>query len=395
MIIRELSLFLSKSSGMKKAVLFGLLITLVGCGDPAEQGKITVKQERIPIEITEGDIFKGNLIAAFLENDESFVQEANAFFLKGINAFRNENDLDSADYYFRKSILKEPSAKAYFELGNVNLDKKDFETALLAYDLAEQLDYEPFSKVLYNKTCLYSLKGDDKMAAQYLEYALQAGYNNLEHINKDEDLDHLRESYLYKPAVEKGLRGMSDAENLFWLQFKRKFAVMDMPIKLKAEVTPEFTESLEYISYDYEKYIAEMRDEQFSREVSKGFYYFARPYETENFVALIYIVKDEFMGEYAPLTYRMATFTHEGKLIDKKIIGGAELLGEPVMVSTIKKDLTIDVDIVELEYEKDPDSYGYYENPMISSKVIGKSGFVVTANGKIQMAEVELFAESK
>ena len=380
---------------MKKAVFLGIIILLGSCGDPAEKTKVTTKQERLPVVMEESDIFKGNLVSAFLENEEKFVQEANTLFLKGLNAFRNEYDLDSADYYFRKSILKEPSAKAYFELGNVNLDRRDYETALLAYDLAEQLDYEPFSKVLYNKTCLYSLKGENELAAQYLEYALQAGYNNLEHINKDEDLKDLRKTYLYKESIERGLRGMSDAENLFWLQFKKKFAVMDMPIRLKAEFDPKEMENLDYISYDYEKYIAEMRDEEFSREVSKGFYYYARPYETEKFVAVVYIVKDEFMGEYAPLTYRMATFTHEGKLIDKKIVGGSELLGEPVMVSTLNKNRTIDVDLVELEYEKDPEDYGYYENPMTGKKVVGSTKFKITESGKIIQEEIELIAKSE
>ena len=368
------------------------VVLVVGCGDPGAITSDTAETKRIPVVISEGDLFSGNIIMAYLENDEKFIQEANEFFLKGLNAFRNEKNLDSADYYLRKSILKEPSAKAYFELGNVYMDKKDYTTALKAFGVAEQLDYEPFSKILYNKSCLYALQDDNEMAGKYLEYALQAGYNNLDYINKDKDLAKFRETGRYKEAIENGLMGMSDAENLFWLQFKKKFAVMDLPIKLKMEITEEEVQGLKYISYDYEKYISEMRDEQFSREVSKGFYYYAKPYENENFVALVYLVKDEFMGQYAPLTYRMATFTHEGKLIDKKDIGGRESYSDPVWVATLNKNMTVDVKLIQPVYKNDESDYGYYENPMISSKVVGTTKFKITKTGKIVQEDVKQLA---
>ena len=370
---------------MKKLIVVSVsgLAVLVSCGDPAEQITTKIKEERIPVEITEGDLFKGNKILAYLDNETKFLKEANELFLQGLDAYRNQSDLDSANYYLRQSILKEPTPRAYFELGNVSLDKKDYNTALKAYGVAEQLDYQPVSKILYNKACLYSLKGEQEMAGQYLEYALQAGYNNVDHINKDTDLEDLRETHYFKKAVEKGLRGMSNADNLFWLQFKKQFTKPDLPLKMESVMDRAELEELKYISYDYEKYIAEMRDEEFSREVSKGFYYYSQPYETDNFVAIVYIVKDEFMGEFAPLTYRMATFTHEGKLIDKKDLGGRETLDDPLKEATIQKNMTIDVVLKEPDYEKDPLDHGYYDNPMIGSKTIGKKKYKVESNGKI------------
>lgn len=359
------------------------ILLLNSCGDPSEQINSSTVQERIPVEITEADIFKGNKILAFLDNDKKFIQEANELFLKGLNAFRNKNNLDSADYYLTQSILTEPSAKAYFELGNVYMDKKDYEKAISAYGVAEQLDYEPFSKILYNKACIYSLEEKPEMAGQYLEYALQAGYNNIDHIQKDSDLEKLRETYHFKAAIDKGLRGMSNSENLFWLQFKKLFALTSVPLKLEIEMSNEMSEALNYISYDYEKYISEMRDEKFSREVSKGFFYYAQPYENENFVAVVYIVKDEFMGDYAPLSYMMATFTHEGKLIDKEEIGGSPSLSGDILFSTLEKDMTIKGEWRKPIYENDPDDYGYYENKMVSSELVGTQTFKVSSKGKI------------
>ena len=178
-----------------------LIFSLSNCGEPSVVKNITTKIERIPVELTEDDLFKGNKIMAFLENEIKFLQQANELFLKGLNSFRNEKDLDSAHYYLQNSILTEPSAKAYFELGNVYMDKKEYPSALLAFGVAEQLNYEPFSKILYNKACLYSMQEEEAMAAKYLEFALQAGYNNIEHINKDEDLDKLRKTRHYKKAI--------------------------------------------------------------------------------------------------------------------------------------------------------------------------------------------------
>jgi len=365
------------------SIIFSSVLMLPSCGDPAEQINKSTKTVRVPVEITEADIFKGNKILAFLENDKKFIQEANELFLKGLNAFRNQNDLDSADFYFKESILTEPSAKAYFELGNVYMSKEDYDKAISAYGVAEQLDYEPFSKILYNKSCIYSLEEEEEMAGQYLEYALQAGYNNIDHIQKDSDLENLRKTQHFQPAVDKGLRGMSNSENLFWLQFKRLFALTEVPMKLEIEMSNEMSEALNYISYDYEKYISEMRDEKFSREVSKGFFYYARPYENENFVAVVYIVKDEFMGDYAPLSYMMATYTHEGKLIDKEEIGGSTHLSDEILFSTIEPNMTIKGEWRKPVYEKDPEDHGYYENKMVSSELLGTQTFKVSSKGKI------------
>lgn len=387
MNFKKLSLLLSKTIRMlnlkiSSVVIVGVLI-FSSCGDPAPETKTTVQTKLKPIEISEDDIFQGNKILAFLKNEEKFIKESNNFFLKGLNAFRNERNLDSADYYLRQSILKEPTAKAYFELGNVYMDKKKYDEALISYGLAEQLNYEPFSKILYNKACLYSLKEETELAGKYLEYSIQAGYNNIDHIQKDKDLDELRNTYYFKQALKKGMRGMSDAENLFWLQFKKQFTKAQFPISLKSNLEWEELEPLGTISYEYEKYIAEMRDEEFSREVSKMFYYYLQPYETENYVALVYIVRDEYMGDLAPLTYRLATFTHEGKLIDKKEISGRTSLGEEIKEGKLLKGGKIEVSRYTPVYEKDPDEVGYYDNPIVKKNFIDKKVLTISKDGKI------------
>ncbi len=226
-----------------------------------------------------------------------------------------------------------------------------------------------------------------------MEYALQAGYNNIDHIGKDTDLSNLRKSYYYERAMKKGLRGVSNSENLFWLQFKKLFRKVDLPLALSPLISKEENEGLNYISYEFERFIAEMRDEEFSREVSKGFLQYALPYETENFVAIVYVVRDEFMGELSPLLYRMATYTHEGKLIDKKAIAGREYLDKPMLEAELKEDMTIHATILNPTYENDPSDKGYYDNPIVSTEIIGEKIFKLSEEGMIEEIPVDMLID--
>ena len=378
-----------------KSVLFLLLVlSIASCGEPGEVFNTIKKKKRIDIELAEADLFETTKVYAFLQNEVKFIEEANKLYLNGVDAFKNKKNLDSADYYLRLSILKEPSGKAYYELGNVFMDRKEYSQALNAYNLAENLDFQPFSKILYNKSCLYSLQKEVKLSSQYLEYALQAGYNNLDYIDKDSDLAELRKSEHYKPSLEKGLRGMSNAKNLFWLQFKKIFTKYSFPHTLQAQMDEEAMSGMQYISYDFEKYISEMRDEKFSREVSKGFYHYAQMYETDAYVTVVYIVKEEFLGDSAPLLYRMATFTHEGKLIDKNRIGGKEYMDDNIWSTTFNKDKTMDITILEPTYESDPEEDGYYDNKIISTKEVGQLKYKVDSKGMIIKTDGEEVAKT-
>lgn len=378
---------------MKHAILASLALTVIitSCGNPA-QLEAKIKKVREDIVLTKNDLYKGNIIAAFKQNETKYKEVANSLFLRGVDSYRNNNELDSAEYYFTESILKDPSAKAYFELGNTYMDLKNYDDALSAYKMAEQLDYQPFSKILYNKACIYSLQEETELAGQYLEYALQAGYTNVGHMQQDTDLEALRNTHHFQKAVDNRLRGVSDADNLFWLQFTKFFPALGVPIELKMQLSQEETEALRFISYDYEKYISEMRDAKFSHDVSSSYYFFANAYETDAFVALVYVVKNEWMGEGAPVMYKMATFTHKGKLIDKKIIGGSEDydLDGLYLQSTLNKNLTISGKLVRPRYEKDPDEYGYYDNKIESLTTVGTKFFRVTKAGRIVEEEGDL-----
>lgn len=372
---------------MNKVLGLLLLTILFSCGSNPENSKL--KYSKIEVsELSEQDMFTYAKVKTFADKQKETKTISNPYFLKGVDAFKNKKDIDSAIFYFNQSIFTNPSNVAYYELGNVLLEKKHYHKAIYAYEMAEKLGYEPFSKVLYNIACAHSLLGDTDLAGQYLEFALQAGYSNLDNINKDKDLANLRyQQYIFERHFKKGMKGMSNAENLFWLQFKRKFNKMNFPLKLNEKLDILLINEETLISYDFEKYIAEMRDDKFSREVSKGFYYLAEIQETKDFVALVYVVKDEFMGDDAPLIFRLATYSHSGVLLDKKEIAGRSDFMQNLKSATVNKDKSILITHFETKYEKDLEEFGLYENKMISKKKLFSETYKINSKGQIVKEE--------
>jgi hypothetical protein len=348
----------------------------------------------LDVVLSINDLFSGDKVFEFLKNKKRNIIQAKKTFLKGIDLYKNKRDFEEAEKSLINSILQDPSSIAYYELGNVYLDKKQYDVAIKAYGMAEQIGYEPFSKILYNMSCAYSLSEKTDLAGQYLEYAIQAGYSNVEQIEKDSDLANLRsDTYTFESHLKKGLEGMSNSDNLFWLQFKQQFPKASLPLKLDPFLDKTLIGKLGSISYDFEKYVAEMRDDEFSREVSKSFHYYLNLKETEKFVALIYIVKDEYMGELSPVLYRLVTFTHKGELIDKKEIAGRSTLSLPLKVVSINDKLNLKIDNYTIVYEKDPDEFGFDENPITSREKISTDNFSVSSDGKINKYTTKALAK--
>src|SRR5690606_35599838 len=93
----------------------------------------------------------------------------------------------------------------------------------------------------------------------------------------------------------------------------------------------------------------------------------------------------EFLGEYAPLTYRLATFAPDGKLIDKAEVSGRSSLSQDIRLATIHSSMEIDVEVLTAEYEKDPEKEGYWDNKIVRTTSVGKEKYKVSAAGKIEL----------
>jgi tetratricopeptide (TPR) repeat protein len=59
------------------------------------------------------------------------------------------------------------------------------------------------ARVHYNLACSYSLVGDVDLAIASLERAIQLGYDDLEHLENDHDLDAIRNDRRFQELVKK------------------------------------------------------------------------------------------------------------------------------------------------------------------------------------------------
>ena len=350
---------------MKRLLLFITVIALCqacrnnnGSGDGAVQTTEST--------LTEADIFKPAVVEGFLRDHPAQDEKANAFFMQAIDAYRNKKDLSAAQDLFRKSVLKYPMAKAYYEWGNTYMDTKDYRQALAAYHMSEQLGFEPLSKLLYNAACAYSLMNEKDSAVTYLEYAMEAGYTNSDQILKDPDLAVARQHEQFQAILKTALGGTQDPETVAWQSFKRGFSFASFPVVLNKETEKELTND-HYISYDFEKFVPEMKGERFSREVGKEFYYLAKVYDQPEYTTVVYAVKNVMMGEDAPAVFMLASFTPKGRLIDKMVAGGQLSPADMYYVGSLQQSGQMEIKEYKRVYEKDPAENGYTDNKLLSA----------------------------
>ncbi|HPD17778.1 MAG TPA: tetratricopeptide repeat protein [Planctomycetota bacterium] len=93
-------------------------------------------------------------------------------------------------------------------LGNSYLERSEYEKALEQYKKAIELEPKN-SIVLYNVACTYSRMKKIEEALDALERAVECGYRDVGWMEKDADLDNLRDEARYKALVRR-LREKAD-----------------------------------------------------------------------------------------------------------------------------------------------------------------------------------------
>lgn len=81
------------------------------------------------------------------------------------------------------------------------INKKQYDAAISKYE--EALKYsDEAPKTNFKLAKLYSLTGDTDSSLKYLSASIDEGYSNYDRINKDEELNNLRETHQYKMFVD-------------------------------------------------------------------------------------------------------------------------------------------------------------------------------------------------
>ncbi|MDQ7780388.1 MAG: tetratricopeptide repeat protein, partial [Planctomycetota bacterium] len=87
-------------------------------------------------------------------------------------------------YLYLSNGLPEKAEQDYLQILKMTPEKPQEQTAL------------------YNLCCIYSLRGDKKLAIEYLEKTVTSGYEEFEWMSEDPDLDNIRDEPRYKELVE-------------------------------------------------------------------------------------------------------------------------------------------------------------------------------------------------
>jgi hypothetical protein len=333
------------------------------------------------MHLSAGNLYDKDTVLLIAHSAAEKNSASDKLFLEGIDKYRNKKNPAAGIESFKQSILLKPQAKAYYELGNALVDKEDLNEAVKAYGIAELLDYKPLHKVLYNMACAYSRQGDLVSAQYYLVSAIEFGYSNVKNIFADKDLEPLRKDneYEFRSVVTAALSGATDPEKLQWNLFWHEFKPLTFPVSLDMKYADNLGE--DYISYDYERFVPEMRNAQFSREVGSEYYHVGLVKNSDSVKTLVYAVKDVVMEGSAPAQYYIVSFDKQGTLIDKLLIGGQKQLDQPFRVATIQENGSIRIGLFKQIYEKDPEKEGYEDNKLMESKEIGKEDYSITADG--------------
>lgn len=370
---------------MRYVLLLAAGISLFACNAPTNKTntETSTDQPGKSAGLTAQQIYEKDLIIKWVKSNKGKNKVSDKYFLEGVDMYRNKRNPESAVELFKKSIMEQPQARAYFELGNALAEVNNLPDAALAYQLAEVLDYKPTSKVLYNLACVYSRAKDYESARYYLVSAIEFGYSNVKNIYADKDLAYIREEKgEFNSLVTSALSGATDPSKLQWNMFWHEFKPVSYPLVLNDAYGQQLKDGPDYISYEYERFVAEMRDnERFSREVGYEFYHVGLAKSTDSIKTLIYAVHNVMNGYAHPLDYYIVSFDDHGKLIDKLEIGGQKKLSDPFRVPTLTENGDIEIGLFTKVYQKDPEKVGYDGNEVVENKFLDKEYYAVTADG--------------
>lgn len=361
---------------MKKVFFLGAwVLFLASCG-----GKTTENVSNTPF--SETDLFNVEKVTAFAGSlSDGDKKEAKKSFLNAIDVYRNKKSAEKALPLFTESLLKNPDAKTYYEYGNALLDTKDYPKSISAYHMAEQLNYSPLSKLMYNLACAYSLSKDEENALKYMELAIQNGYTNGEHILSDPDMTFARQAQRFNEVYSNAMSGSVSPEKALFDLYLNEYKEESFPYILTANGSQDMKFGEATISYDYEKFVPDMRDDRFSRDVGSEFYFAARFPKTETYCLTLYAEKS-FWTEHPPINYYLCSYSPEGKLLDRLVVAGYPYFDADIKAFKIKDGKSFEVSDYSSVWEKDVNEHGYEDNRVVKRELISTAQYRVNSNGK-------------
>lgn len=140
-----------------------------------------------------------NTISPELPQPEMILRELKIRYLRK-EANKTGKGANKYDAALAQRLLTDLRIKVSRE-GSAYLQKGDYRRAAIFFNIALRAGNE-HPNLIYNLACAYSLAGNKKKALNYLGQAVKKGFNNLELIKKDKDLDFIRNEKEFKEIIQ-------------------------------------------------------------------------------------------------------------------------------------------------------------------------------------------------
>lgn len=376
------------------------MLSLCACSHFAGSGDAITS----PAQLTESSLYNIDSVRAVADagNEEA----AKKKFMAAIDIYKNVKDPAKSIDLFKSSIRLHPSAKAYFELGSALLDDGRYDESINALHIAEQLEYSPLANVMYKLVAGYSHRKnpgdsipsstDDSLALHYMEVAIQMGYAHPEQFHDMGLFSHLKNLHEFTSLYNNARSGNGGSKNnpdkMLWESFKAEFHSVELPLTINT-VWIQNHKLENSIGYDYEKFVPEMRDAKFSREVEDEYYYFATIKKDTGYTTLLYAGKNNFLtdaNQNSPVFFLLSTYDKNGKIIDKMRVAGQRNFTEVFKVFRLQPNYTFEIRDYKNIFKNDPEQVGYDSNYVVKSEPLGIATYRIGSDGKFEKTDVPL-----
>ncbi|MEO7310906.1 MAG: hypothetical protein ABIX01_10950 [Chitinophagaceae bacterium] len=356
--------------------------------------KNDTKETTVPTtarQLSATNIYSFDSVVAYLKQVKVSQEDTSKkIFLQAIDLLKNKKDAAGSVALFEQSLRFCPTNKGYYELGNALLDLNKDSLALNAFDLAEKLNYNPLGYVLFKKACaVAAMAGDNnyekqQLATDYLRNAIENGFVSREKIYGEPKLDIIRKNSDFTSVYNDAMSGNGDPASILWDGYSSGFRQCSFPMTINMESLKHIKQP-DAISYDYEKYVTEMRDYKFSRDVGNEFFYYAKVGSTPAYETVIYGSRSYDYGEnlpYIPAKFYIASYNKQGNLIDKVQFAGQEAFDQLFKVATLQQNLNFEIKEYQNTWTKPTADNGYENNSVAKSDLMKTTKYKITAEGK-------------
>ncbi|GAA4295086.1 hypothetical protein [Nibribacter koreensis] len=378
-----------------KLQLLLLLVLCTMCGQPQKNYVAKVKL----LQLDEDNFYDKELVydvifdAQELEID-SVKNLSRQLFLQGMDQFINKKNPTQAVELLKKSIRVFPDAKTYYELGNAIVESQLWtHEAIKAYEVADHLQFQPKANINFAKATAYAKIEQEKQQNEYrgnayseLYRAFENGFSDTLLLFKNPSLKLVYNSPEFQKRL--GYLRMSQEERLpdnQYALFLKSFKPASQPFEIPLDKV-DMKAYNQAVSYDFAKFIPEMQNTSFGRDVSHDFFFVAKVAETPQYTALLYSSVSFYEEDMQPVLTKLVTFNSTRKQI-ASLLFSCQCSAEKVKKGKIENNLITLEDFKRI-WKQPIDKVSFEENSVLKYEPLATATYRLTDTGEIVAEEV-------